>query len=102
MAPENALEMHRAVVPPPASGAGDDERRTVREPVGLVEAEDGQVAERAERALGRRGEPCLRSVLDEEEVALVAPTTPAADVLGEAEVVDEIEGACTRRENRTE
>src|SRR5579862_5270753 len=57
----------------------------------LVQAGEREIGMRAERlALGRR-KPRLRGILDQEEAALVAPPSPAATVLREAEIVDQMQ-----------
>jgi hypothetical protein len=79
-----------------------DERRPVGQPVRLVEARDGEVAERAERPPVGRGQPGLRRVLEQEQAALVAPAPPSRGVLREAEVVHEIQRPRPGRQQRVE
>jgi hypothetical protein len=67
---------------------GDTER--------LVQAEDREVAARADRAGLRLREPGLSGVLEQEEAALVAPRSPPLGGLREAQVVDEHQGAGPR------
>jgi len=58
---------------------------------GLVQAEERQVAVRADRRAVAGGEPGLRGVLDQHQTALVAPPAPAGRVLWKALIVDEVE-----------
>src|SRR5829696_2154444 len=58
----------------------------------LVEGEDGHVPERAQRPAPDRGEPALGDVLDQQQLPLPAPSEHPRSVLGEPEVVDEVQG----------
>jgi len=72
-------------------GAARQQDAAVGDAEGLRQAEDRQVAERAERLPTGRGEPGLGGVLDEQQPPLAAPPEPGRGVLGEPQVVNEVE-----------
>ena len=69
--------------------AAHDQRPAVRKRQRLGEAEDRDVAERAEWAIADRGHPCGGAVLDQKQLALVAPRPPVGGGLRKAQIVDQ-------------
>src|SRR6266498_4102492 len=79
-----------------------DECGPVRERESLREAVDREIADRPHRAVVDRCQPGLCTVLDQKQAMLVAPASPAEDVLWEAQVMDQEQRACSRAEQGLE
>jgi hypothetical protein len=103
MTPKLARDSEWAASPRRASRRlPGEESRTIGESEGLVETEDGEVGLRTYRAVRGLGEPGLRSVFDQQEAVLVAPSAPPTRGLGKTKVVNEVQCARPLRAQRFE
>lgn len=80
----------------------DEQRRAVREPECLVQAEDRQMPLGAERAAAYGARPTLGDVLDQDHPAILAPSPPASRVLRKPKVMDHKKRARTPTDERLE
>src|SRR5215218_5444537 len=79
-----------------------DYRSTIGHSDGLVETENGQIAVGADWGTVTRTQPRLRGIFDQQQVVLIAPCTPAGGILGQSQIVRQVESSNAVVEERLE